>query len=102
MSVDERVYFVHIMAWNYISSALLFAAYPWTVAMDVQAHVTRATDGFNCIGQDGNNHNIVLMRAYIYNQRAETFRWLLRVAFLELVINFAAIRAFLLMVGRPP
>ena len=28
VSVDERVYFVHIMAWNYISSALLFAAYP--------------------------------------------------------------------------
>jgi hypothetical protein len=94
VSVDGRVYFVHIMAWNYISSALLFAAYPWTLAMDVQAHVTRTTDGFNCIGQDGNNHNIVVMRAYIHNQRAETFRWLLRVAFPELVINFAAIRAF--------
>jgi hypothetical protein len=94
VTVDGRVYFVQIMAWNYISSALMFAAYPWTLAMDVQAHVTKTTDGFNCIGQDGNNHNIVVMRAYIHNQRAETFRWLLRVAFPELVINFAAIRAF--------
>jgi hypothetical protein len=34
------------------------------------------------------------MRAYIHNQRSETFRFLLRVAFPELVINFAAIRAF--------
>lgn len=92
---DARTrYFVHTMAWNYIDDAQLFAAYSWTVSMDVQHGVNNSTDGFNAIGTCGNYHNIVVMRAYIGSQKAETFRWLLRVAFKRLVKNFANIRAF--------
>ena len=87
-------YFVHTMAWNYIDEAQLFAAYSWTVTMDVQHGVNNTTDGFNVIGTCGNYHNIVVMRAFIGSQRAETFRWLLRVAFKRLVKNYANIRAF--------
>jgi hypothetical protein len=82
------------MAWNYIDEAQLFAAYSWTVTMDVQHGVNNTTDGFNVIGTCGNYHNIVVMRAYIGSQRAETFRWLLRIAFKRLVKNYSNIRAF--------
>ncbi len=89
-----EIYFVHTLAWNYHDDARVFEAYPYTVVMDVQANVNKSTDGFNAIGQCGNYHNVVLMRAYIGSQRAETFRWLFKVAFTFLVSNFKCIRAF--------
>jgi hypothetical protein len=89
-----ELYFVHTLAWNYHDDARVFEAYPYTVVMDVQANVNNSTDGFNAIGQCGNYHNVVLMRAYIGSQRAETFRWLFKVAFAFLVFNIKGIRAF--------
>ena len=91
---SQEAYFVHTMAWNYHDEAKKFEAYPYTLAMDVQANVNRSTPGFNAIGTDGNYHNIVVMRAFIGSQSAETFRWIFKVAFLILIMNFRNIRAF--------
>ncbi len=93
--INEDPYFVHTMAWNYPSEKKKFEAYPHVVQMDCQANVTNNTDGFNCVGVDGNYHNIILLRAFIGSQKAEMFRWMLRVAFPALIPNYAKIRTFI-------
>ena len=95
ISINGEVYFVHTQAWNYASEGKVFAAYPHVVQMDCQANVNRSTDGFNCVGVDGNYHNVVLIRAFVGSQRAEMFRWMLRVAFPALIPNFQKIRTFI-------
>jgi len=63
--------------------------------MDCQANVNNSTDGFNCVGVCGNYHNVILLRAFVGSQKAETFRWLLHVAFPALIACYKKIRTFI-------
>ena len=42
---SQELYYCHTLAWNYHDDARVFEAYPFTVAMDVQANVTKGSDG---------------------------------------------------------
>jgi hypothetical protein len=88
-------FFVHTQAWNYASETKLFEAYPHVVQMDCQANVNNSTDGFNCVAVDGNYHNIIILRAFVGSQKAEMFRWILRIAIPALVPNYQKIQIFI-------
>jgi hypothetical protein len=83
--IDGDCFFVHTQVWNYLDDLKLFAAYSQALAMDAQANVNRSTDGFNVVGICGNYHNIVVLRSFIGDQTAQTFRWMFHVAFLYLL-----------------
>ncbi len=72
-----------------------FARYPQVVQMDCQANVNKSTDGFNVVGVCGNYHNVAVLKAFVGSQKAETFRWILSVAFMFLVLNYARIRTII-------
>ena len=96
--VHGTCFFVHSQVWNYLDDTKLFAAYPHVIQMDAQANVNRTTDGFNVVGVCGNYHNIVLLRSFIGDQRAVTFRWIFDVAFLYLLGKAVLNRVRLILV----
>lgn len=57
--------------------------------------MNNSTDGFNCVSVDGNYHNIITLRAFVGSQKAETFRWLLRVGIPALVPKYQRIETFI-------
>ena len=85
INVHGNSFFVHTQVWNYFDDVKLFRAYPQVLQMDAQANVNRTSDGFNVVGVCGNYHNIVLLRSFIGDQRATTFRWIFHVAFMYLL-----------------
>ena len=91
-------YFVHTQAWNYLDDTKLFATYPQVMQMDAQANVNRSTDGFNVVGVCGNYHNIVVLRSFIGDQRAPTFRWMFNVAFPYLLGKDVLLRVRIILV----
>ena len=95
IDIRGEQFFIHTQAWNYESQTKLFQAYPHVLQMDCQANVNKSTDGFNCVSVDGNYHNIISLRAFVGSQKAEMFRWILRVAIPALLRNYHKIRLFL-------
>jgi hypothetical protein len=95
IDIRGEQFFIHTQAWNYESQTKLFRAYPHVLQMDCQANVNKSTDGFNCVSVDGNYHNIISLRAFVGSQKAEMFRWILRVAIPALLPNYKKIRLFL-------
>ena len=93
-SWQGKNYFVLCLAWNWITEAQTFHAFPEVCVIDCQHGVTNTTDGMNCIGIDGNMHNISALRVFIYSQSQEVFRWVLCVAFPHIVLNFDKIKVF--------
>jgi len=93
-SWQGRKLFVLCMAWNWLTEAETFAAYPEVCIIDCQHGTTMNTDGMNCIGIDGNMHNIGALRALVYSQSQEVFRWIFCVAFVALVVNYRLIKVF--------
>jgi hypothetical protein len=96
--VHGKSFFVHSQVWNYLDDVILFRAYPQVLQMDAQANVNRTTDGFNVVGVCGNYHNIVLLRSFIGDQRAITFRWIFYVAFLYLLGKAALLEVRIILV----
>ena len=96
--IDGERFFVHTQVWNYLDDLKLFAAYPQALAMDAQANVTRSTDGFNVVGVCGNYHNIIVLRSFIGDQTARTFRWIFNVAAIYLLGKTLCLRVTTILV----
>ena len=91
---DGRRFLVLCFAFNWDTDAEIFEMFHDICIIDCMHGNTNSTDGMNCIGVDGNLHNVTALRVFIFAQTQETFRWVLCEAFPDLVKNYDKIKVF--------
>ena len=89
-----KKFFVWCVAWNWDTEAETFGMYPEVCIIDCMHGAANSTDGMNCIGVDGNLHNIGALRVFVFAQTMEVFRWVFCEAFPALVKNYKKIKVF--------